>query len=84
MTSNATERWNCKDRKCYLQKIWLKSELFVDQLITSLWLKETIRNNKHFVNCFIDNINLTRICQENVKVCNFTDIIKRESLDRVA
>jgi len=62
----------------------LKPEKFVKQLITSLWLKETINNPIYFEQCFIENIDLPRICQENLKVCNIIDIMKRKLLQGAA
>lgn len=84
LTSNASERWNRKIAKVIAKRYGLKSIKFVKQLITSLWLKEAINNPIHFTKCFIDDINLPRICQENLKVCSIIDIIKRKLLREVA
>ncbi|MCF7912708.1 MAG: hypothetical protein K9M99_09280 [Candidatus Cloacimonetes bacterium] len=84
LTSNASERWNRKIAKVIAKRYGLKSRKFVMQLITSLWLKEAINNPKHFEKCFIDDINLPRICQENLKVCSIIDIMKRKLLLWVA
>ena len=84
LTSNASERWNRKISKAIAKRYGLKSEKFVKQLITSLWLKEAINNPIHFEKCFIEDIDLPRICQENLKVCNIIDIIRRKLLQGVA
>jgi hypothetical protein len=84
MTSNASERWNRKIAKVIAKRYGLKSEEFVNQLITALWLKEALNNRQHFDKCFLDNIDLPRICQENLKMCNIIDIIKRKLLLEVA
>ena len=84
MTSNASERWNRKISKVIAKRYGLKSEKFVNQLITSLWLKEAINNPIHFEKCFIGDIDLPRICQENLKVCNIIDIMKRKLLKGAA
>ena len=47
-TSNASERWNRKIEKVISGRYGLKSEKFAEQLISGLWLKETIRDNRHF------------------------------------
>ncbi len=84
LTSNASERWNRNIFKVKAERYGLKSIKFVKQLIISLWLKEAINNPIHFEKYFIDNINLPRICQENLNVCNIIDIIKRKLLEGVA
>ena len=80
MTSNASERWNRKIAKVIAKRYGLKSEEFVNQLITALWLKESLNNRQHFDKCFLDDIDLPRICQENIKMCNIIDIMKRKLL----
>lgn len=84
LTSNASERWNRKIAKVIAKRYGLKSRKFVMQLITSLWLKEAINNPIHFTKCFINDIDLSHICQENLKVCNIIDIMKRKLLQEVA
>jgi len=68
-TSNASERWNRKIEKVISGRYGLKSEKFVEQLITGLWLKEAIRDNRHFEKCFIQQLDFAKECQENVKMC---------------
>ena len=84
LTSNASERWNRKIEKAIAKRYGLKSEKFVKQLISSLILKEAINHPIHFEKCFIEDIDLPRICQENLKVCNIIDIMKRKLLQGVA
>ena len=84
LTSNASERWNRKIEKAIAKRYGLKSEKFVKQLVSSLILKEAISHPIHFEKCFIGDIDLPRICQENLKVCNIIDIMKRKLLQGVA
>jgi len=84
LTSNASERWNRKIEKVISKRYGLKSIKFVDQLITSLWLKEAIRDKTHFEKSFIHQLNLARQCQENIKMCNIANAIASKVLKRVA
>ena len=83
LTSNASERWNRKIDKVIAKRYGLKSIKFVDQLITSLWLKESIRDKRHFEKCFIHQLNLARECQDNVKMCNITRLIPYKLLKNI-
>jgi len=84
LTSNAAERWNKKIEKIIAKRYGLKSEKFVDQLITSLWLKEAIRDKRHFGKCFINQIDLLKECQDTIKMCNITKAIADKLLKKVA
>ena len=84
LTSNASERWNRKIEKVTLGRYGLKSVKFVDQLITSLWLKESIRDKRHFEKCFIQQLDLPKECQDNIKMCNVTKHIASNLLKKVA
>ena len=83
-TSNASERWNRKIEKVISGRYGLKSEKFVEQLISGLWLKEAIRDNRHFKKCFIHQIDIARECQENVNMCNIIEFVKQNLLKKVA
>ena len=83
LTSNASERWNRKIEKVIAKRYGLKSVKFVEQLITALWLKESMRNKIHFENSFIHKINLTEECQEYTKMCSFTKLIAHNLLKKV-
>ena len=83
LTSNASERWNRKIEKVIAKRYGLKSVKFVEQLITALWLKESMRNKIHFENSFIHKINLTEECQENLKMCSFTKLIAHNLLKKI-
>jgi transposase-like protein len=83
-TSNSAERWNRKIKKVTLGRYGLKSEKFILQLITALWLKEAINNKIHFEKCFIYDIDMKKICQENMKMCNIIDFFKDKLLKKVA
>ena len=83
-TSNASERWNRKIEKVISGRYGLKSEKFVEQLITSLWLKEAIRDKRHLEKSFVDELNLKSIYQENLKMCNIIDFVKHNLLRKVA
>ena len=74
-TSNAVERWNRKIEKVLLGRYGLKSEEFVIQLLNALWLKEAIRDKRHFENSFLNKVNLQEICQENIKLCSIIDFV---------
>ncbi len=75
-TSNAVERWNRKIEKVLLGRYGLKSEAFVIQLLNSLWLKEAIRNMRHFEKSFLNEIDLPMLCQENTKLCSIIDFVR--------
>ena len=83
-TSNASERWNRKIEKVISGRYGLKSEKFVEQLITGLWLKEIIKDNRHLGKCFITQINIAKKCQENVNMCNIIEFVKHNLLKMVA
>ena len=83
LTSNAAERWNKKIEKVIAKRYGLKSEKFVDQLITSLWLKEAIRDKRHFEKCFIHKFDLPKECQDTIKMCNITKAIAANLLKKV-
>ena len=83
-TSNSAERWNRKIEKVTLGRYGLKSEKFIVQLITSLWLKEAINNKVHFEHCFINELDIKKICQENLKMCNIIEFFRNKLLGRVA
>lgn len=83
-TSNASERWNRKIEKVISGRYGLKSEKFVEQLITSLWLKEIIRDKRHLKRTDIFELNLPVLCQENVKMCNIIDFVKYNLLNKCA
>ena len=83
-TSNASERWNRKIEKVIYGRYGLKSEKFVEQLISGLWLKEAIRDNRHFEKCFIHQLDVVKECQENVKMCNVINFVKHNLLKKVA
>ncbi len=82
-TSNSVERWNKKVQKVTMGRYGLKSVKFVEQLIASLWLKEAIRDSRHFEKSFIQKINLPKECQEDIKVCNIIPYIKAKLLGKV-
>ena len=84
LTSNASERWNRKIDKAIAKRYGLKSIKFVDQLITSLWLKESIRDKRHFEKSFIHQLDLTKECQEYLKMCNVTRLIPYKLLKKIA
>jgi hypothetical protein len=65
-TSNASERWNRKIEKVISGRYGLKSEKFVEQLVTSLWLKEAIRDRRHLGKSFVDELNIKSVYQENL------------------
>ena len=83
-TSNASERWNRKIQKVTLGRYGLKSEKFVEQLITALWLKEAIRDKRHFEKCFIHCLDIKKECQELRNMCNIIDYIKHNLFKKVA
>jgi len=56
----------------------------VVQLITSLWLKEAIRDKRHFEKCFINKLDLKGECQENIKMSCITKVIASNLLKKVA
>ncbi|MEA2104647.1 MAG: DDE-type integrase/transposase/recombinase [Candidatus Cloacimonadota bacterium] len=84
LTSNSAERWNRKIEKVILGRYGLKSEQYVIQLMNSLWLKEAVLDKRHFAECFLDNIKLGQLCQDNLKMCNVVDSIKHKLLEKVA
>lgn len=84
LTSNSVERVNRKYEKVTAKRYGLKSVKFVDQLIASLWLKEAIRDKRHFDKSFIRQINLHRICQEHIKMSNIVKAIPVKLLKRIA
>jgi len=84
LTSNSAERWNRKIEKVIQGRYGLKSEKFVNQLITSLWLKETLIDKRHFGKSFIQNVNFTKISQENLQTSNIIEFFKRNLLKKVA
>jgi len=84
LTSNSAERWNRKIEKVVQGRYGLKSEQFVLQLITSLWLKESIIDKRHFEKYFIHDINFKKISQENIKMSNIINILKHKLLKKVA
>lgn len=84
LTSNSAERWNRKIEKVTQGRYGLKSEKFVIQLMKSLWLKESVLDKRHFAECFLDNIKLGQLCQENLKMGNVVDSIKHKLLEKVA
>jgi len=83
-TSNSAERWNRKIEKVTQGRYGLKSEEFINQLITSLWLKEAINNKVHLEDSFIDKIHINKLCQENLKMGNIIDFFKDKLLEKVA
>ncbi len=83
-TSNASERWNRKIEKVISGRYGLKSEKFVEQLVTSLWLKEAIRDKRHLGKSFVDELNIKSVCQENLKMCNIIDFVKHNLVQKVA
>ena len=83
LTSNSAERWNRKIEKVIQGRYGLKSEKFVNQLITSLWLKETLIDKRHFGKSFIQNVNFTKISQENLQTSNIIEFFKRNLLKKV-
>ena len=83
LTSNASERCNRKIEKVTSKRYGLKSEVFVEQLITSMWLKESMRNNIHFDKSFINGFDPLKKCQDNIKMSNFTKYIARNLLIKV-
>jgi len=84
LTSNSVERVNRKYEKVTAKRYGLKSVEFVDQLIASLWLKEAIRDKRHFDKSFIRQINLHTICQGHLKMSNIVKVIPDKLLKRIA
>lgn len=83
-TSNSAERWNRKIEKVTQGRYGLKSEKFVVQLITSLWLKEAVQNKIHLRQSFVHNVNIRRLSQENLQMCNVIELFKHKLLGKVA
>lgn len=83
-TSNASERWNRKIEKVISGRYGLKSEKFVEQLISGLWLKEIIRDKRHLEKGFAHELDLKYECQENLNICNIIDFVKHNLLIKVA
>lgn len=81
-TSNSAERWNKKIEKCTQGRYGLKSEKFINQLMDSLWLKESIRDKRHFSKCIIYNLNIRKMSQENIKMSSIIDFFKHKLLKR--
>lgn len=75
-TSNSAERWNKKIEKVTLGRYGLKSTRFVLHLVTSLWLKEAIKDTRHFEECFLHEINMANECQQIMNKCNILDDIR--------
>ena len=73
-----------KIEKVIAKRYGLKSEKFVDQLITSLWLKESMQDKRHFDKCFIQQLDLPKECQDNIKMCNIAKCIAANLLKKVA
>ena len=70
-TSNSAERWNRKIEKSIQGRYGLKSERFVTQLITSIWLKEILTEKRHFEKSVFEGIDFKKISQENIKMSHF-------------
>jgi len=83
-TSNASERWNRKIAKVTSGRYGLKSEKFVEQLLSGLWLKEIIRDKRHLEKCFAHQLDLVYECQENVNMCNIMEVVKYNLLRKAA
>jgi len=83
-TSNASERWNRKLNKAIFVRYGIKTEAFLEQLISALWFKEAIRDKRHMKSSFFSNMNLPEKCQEQLKVCNFSDNINCNKLSKAA
>lgn len=83
-TSNSAERWNRKIKKATQGRYGLKSEKFVVQLITSLWLKEAINNKIHLEKSFIEKVNIKKLSQENLQMGNVIQFFKDKLLEKVA
>lgn len=84
LTSNSAERWNRKIEKVTAKRYGLKNVEFIEQLLVSLWLKEAIKDSRHMTKCFINDIDLSHICQENVNACSIIDLIQYKLLKRSA
>lgn len=83
LTSNSAERWNRKIEKAITGRYGLKSVKYVKQLITSLWLKESVLDKRHFSECFLDDIKLGKLCQENLNLSNIIETAKYKLLRNV-
>lgn len=83
-TSNAAERWNRKIEKVICGRYGLKSDAFVIQLITSLWLKECLMDKRHFEKCLLHEFDMKKICQESIQVSNIIEFFKDKLLNKVA
>ncbi len=83
-TSNSAERWNRKIEKVTQGRYGLKSVKFVDQLVVSLWLKSAIEDKRHFDECFIHDINIRKICQENLQTGKIIVFVKNKLLKNIA
>jgi len=81
-TSNSAERWNKKIEKCTQGRYGLKSLEFLNQLITSLWLKESIKDKRHFKKCIIHDLDMRKIRQENIKMSSIINFFKHNLLKR--
>lgn len=84
LTSNAAERWNRKIKKVTLGRYGLKSEKFVDKLLEGLVLKEAMNNQKHLRKGFITDIDITKICQDNINSVHILDFLKAKLFESVA
>jgi len=83
-TSNSVERWNRKIEKVICGRYGLKSDAFVIQLITSLWMKECLMDRRHFEKCLIHEFDMKKICQESIQVSNIIKFFKDKLLKKVA
>mgnify|MGYP000527741873 CR=1 FL=1 len=84
LTSNVAERWNRKINKVILGRYGLKSVKFVDKLLEGLVLKEAMNNQIHLRKGFITDLDISRICQENINSVQILDFMKAKLFESVA
>jgi transposase-like protein len=84
LTSNAVERWNRKIKKVTSGRYGLKSVKFVEKLLEGLWLKEVIFDQRHLRKGVLTEIDVTKICQENLKPVQIIRFLKNKLFKRVA
>jgi hypothetical protein len=83
LTSNVSERFNRKIEKVTKSRYGLKSENTAMTIALSLWLKVLIDQGRPILHddSLIANLNISRICQENVDWTNlahlFSDTVKK-------
>ena len=89
LTTNASERFNRKIKKCFSGRYGIPSEESAKVLLRGLWLKELLLNGQQHLEATsqLKSLDLSRICQEHVdtgKIMHFSHESDPSQVEKLA